>query len=136
MSINHSVIKQSVETFERLTPIRLGKATQGASAIPGLISLQFDDDQGQDAYEFEWISSVLYCDELLSTTKNFPYFSSVGGAHGLYECIGSSYLNRIRNDDFSSGRTFAKHRHFVFWDSNFNWNITSECVLKNGLKLL
>jgi hypothetical protein len=132
MSEDHTILKQSVETFERLILIRSGKATQAASTIPGLLRLQFDDDQGKDIYEFQWISSVMYCDELLCTAKNFPYFSAAGGKHGLYECVGSSYLDRIRKDKFSSGQTFASHRHFVFWDANFNWNITSESVSKSS----
>jgi hypothetical protein len=132
----HSIIRQDVEQFDSLVPVRLGNASQGATQIAGVVNFVFEDSFGHDSFVFEWISSVMYCDELLSTKSNFPYFRAAEGAPGLYECLGSSYLKRIANDNFSSGQTFFSHRHFVYWDATFNWNITCGGLLKNGVNQL
>jgi hypothetical protein len=129
----HSILRQDVESFDSLVLVRLGKATQGASHFAGGINFIFEDSLGRDDFVFDWISSVMYYDELLSTKMNFPYCSAANWASGLYECLGSSYLKRIASDDFSSGQTFSGHRHFIYWDSDFNWNITCGGLLKNGI---
>lgn len=124
------------EKVEKIRPIRIGKASQESSKVPGLLKFVFDDEAGRDTIEFVWISSVIYCDELFCDSDNYPYPSLADMGPGIYECSGSSYLNRIVRDEMTTGLMFKGHRHFVFWDSSFNWNITCETLLRNGKPII
>jgi hypothetical protein len=126
MLTDSTVIMQSSESYEEMRLVRIGAASLAASRPPGLQKFIFDDAQGRDEVTFEWISSVLYCDELLSNRRNFPYYHAQNGLGGLYECIGSTYLERLHADLNVSAGSFKKHRHFVYWDEGFNWHITCE----------
>jgi len=91
MTSKSSVIRQDTESFGSMLAIRIGVATLAASKPPGLLRFTFEDDLGSDTVEFLWISSVLYCDELLWNSDNYPYFSHVRGLGGVYECLDSPY---------------------------------------------
>jgi hypothetical protein len=129
---NHSVIRQDEEFFLDLVSIRIGAASLMASKPPGSLCFVFDDEKGKDRIELNWISSVVYLDEILCSQKNYPYFKFARGLGGLYECLGSSYVQRLQDETYLSGQTFSKHRHFVYWDSSFNWNITASSFTING----
>ena len=133
MTSSHSIIRQDIETFLDLVSIRIGAASLVASKPPGSLSFLFEDEKGLDRIQFNWISSVLYMDEMLCSDQNFPYFKFVRGLGGLYECIDSSYAKRLQNEIYLTGGTFEKHRHFVYWDTNFNWCVTAGSISINGL---
>ena len=128
MSDIATVVQQATECFDTLLCIEVGTARQLSSFPPGMLNFEFDCDGGFNRYTFDWISSVLYVDELLCDQLNFPYAYTGEHRPGLYECIGSSYLKRIQNDRVVSGRTFSDHHHFIYWDEEFSWHITCKGI--------
>lgn len=122
--MENTVIKQDAETFESLELVKAGSAVQLASDPPGLLKFAFKEGQSKSVCSFDWVSSVLYVDELLCNKFSFPYAFTGREIAGLYEVLGSSYLDRIRNDLLVSGGTFKSHRHFIYWDVEFSWHIT------------
>lgn len=126
MNDTSSVIRQASETFSSLRSIQSGVPKQLLSQPPGLLVFEYECELKKKTYTFDWVSSVMYFDELLGNKFNFPYAYTGEHPAGLYECIGSSYLTRIQTDLNVSGGTFRKHRHFVYWDEEFSWHITAE----------
>lgn len=115
------------ESVEELRLIVSGQATEANRGPVGLSRFFFGNNSPKLVATFDWISSASYFDELFTTRKNYPYQFMVYEEFGLFECIGSSYLNRIR-EDLPSGGTFAGHRHFVYFDNEFCWHITAKSV--------
>jgi hypothetical protein len=128
MTTAHSVIRQDEETFETLTPICLGYARFQRSTSPGGLIFEFAEERNLFVATFVEISSVTYFHELLCDSVNYPYAKNVGFVSGLYECHGSSYLRRLQQDMYVSGQTFERHKHFVYWDDAFCWQITCGSV--------
>lgn len=128
MKTAHSVIRQDEETFEALIPVCLGYARFQRSTSPGDLIFEFSEESKAIVATFVEISSVAYFHELLCDNVNYPYPKSVGFVSGLYECRGSSYLRRLQQDMYVSGQTFERHKHFVYWDDAFCWQITCGSV--------
>lgn len=124
----NTVIKQDAETFDSLKLVRAGSAVQLASDPPGLLKFAFKEGHSKSICSFNWVSSVLYVDELLCNRFSFPYAFTRKEVAGLYEVIGSSYIERIRKDLAVSGGTFSNHRHYIYWDVEFSWHITCKDV--------
>jgi hypothetical protein len=123
-----SVIRQDVESFEALISICSGAAKSQVQSYPGGLVIKFEGEDGQVIATFVGISSVCYFHELLCDKDNYPYPKASNFVGGLYECLGSSYLERLHQDMFVSGQTFKDDRHFVYWDDHFCWQITCRSV--------
>ncbi len=63
-SLDFSLVKQNIESYTSLTLLFKGVATQLPAQFVGDIRLAFPEE-GDAAIVFDWVSSVLYCDELL-----------------------------------------------------------------------
>jgi hypothetical protein len=109
------------ETFEALKLIQEGEAVQGLPRFPGDICLQ----SPEKSFRFADVSSVFFFDEVFMHKSCYPYMYSVYEEDGLFECIGSSYLERLQEDMVFSGKAFTAHRHFVYFDRHFLWHITA-----------
>ena len=107
------------ETFESLTLIKRGRAGQLESRHAG--SLRFEFEDGAVIIMMQ-ISSVHYFLEFFADSNNYPYPKSVSFERGLYECIGSSYLKLLQEDQYASP-ALKRDRHFIYWDDSFMWNI-------------
>lgn len=119
-----SLVKQDFETYSSLKLLYKGVAKQLLPEFVGDIRLSFPED-GNVAIIFDWVSSVMYCDELLWSPESYPYFKDANRTSGLYLVEGSSYLNRIEP-------YFPNHSHFVYFDREFNWHITARGVEKTA----
>lgn len=115
-----SHVKQNFESYTSLTLLFKGVAKQLPPQFVGDVRLAFPEE-GDAAIVFDWVSSVLYCDELLWSKESYPYFKDVLGKSGLYLVNGSSYLKRI--EPF-----FPNHSHFIYFDREFNWHITARGI--------
>lgn len=120
---NGSIVRQGNETYKGLTLLYAGVATQIAPEFVGDIKFRFPKSQASKRriMRFDWVSSVLYCDELLWSKDSYPYFSDVNQTNGVYRVEGSSYLKRIEN-------YFPDHLHYIYFDADFNWHITARGV--------
>lgn len=116
----HFLVGQGRESFSGVKLLYKGIAKQLEPEFVGDIRFLFSGADGEKDFgiRFNWVSSVLYCDEMLWSAASYPYFKETGGTSGLFEVEGSSYLRRIT--DF-----FPNHRHYIYFDMNFNWHITA-----------
>ncbi len=117
------LVGQGSETFSFLKLLYSGVAKQLEPEFVGDLRFLFNGSEGASdvRLRFNWVSSVLYCDEMLWSVETYPYFKDVGGTSGLFEVEGSSYLKRI--EPF-----FPDHRHFIYFDMDFNWHITASNI--------
>ncbi|MFZ5965468.1 hypothetical protein ACOXXX_21220 [Thalassococcus sp. BH17M4-6] len=125
MTSVHSILRQDEERAERLVLIAEGEATPLLPRFPGDLRWSFDALDPSLEVQFDNVSSVMFFDEMFTTSENFPYLKACDHKIGLFECIGSTYLDRLR-DNPMTGRTFRNHRHFLYWDKHFDWHITCE----------
>lgn len=116
------------ESVERMTLIAEGNATEGNTGQVGLLHFVFPREDGDIHVKFVYVSSVLYFDELFADKSSYPYEFHTYEKNGLYECIGSSYLDRITTDLHITGGMFQKNRHFVYFNDDFYWHITAEGI--------
>lgn len=123
-----SFVRQDVETYTSLKRLFVGVAKQLTPEFVGDIKLKFPacDLHDECAIRFDWVSSVLYCDEMLWSLDSYPYFKDIdrkSRVSGLLCVEGSSYLARI--EPF-----FPNHHHYIYFDREFNWHITARGIEK------
>lgn len=117
-----SFVKQEFESYSSLRLLYRGLAKQLLPEFVGDLRLLFPES-GNAAISFDWVSSVLYADELLWSPESYPYFRDVHRTNGLYLVEGSSYRARI--EPF-----FPNHNHYIYFDREFNWHITARGIDK------
>ena len=114
------------ETVERMELLVEGVTKQGVLVSAGLATLQIENNLNKFLVEFDWVSTALYFDELFESNATYPGFvRRREDVFGIYECFGSSYLERVQKDQYFSGETFRKHRHFFYYNRQFCWHITA-----------
>jgi hypothetical protein len=123
--VTDSYVRQDLETYHSIVPIFIGEATQLTPRFPGEILFQFKKGDKDKIVRFDWVSSVMYCDELLWTRDNYPYVFALKGEPGLYEIKGSSYLLRVQGLGQNEPMFYEDHRHYIYLDPEFNWHITA-----------
>ncbi|MDO5658163.1 MAG: hypothetical protein Q4G36_07550 [Paracoccus sp. (in: a-proteobacteria)] len=115
-----SYIKQDFESYSSLQLLFRGVARQLLPSFVGDLRLLFPEDNDTEIV-FDWVSSVMYCDEMLWSQESYPYFKDVNRTNGLFLVKDSSYLKRI---EF----LFPDHHHYIYFDREFNWHITARGV--------
>lgn len=117
------LIGQGRESFSSVKLLYKGLAKQLKPEFVGDVRFMFNssDDNKNVRIRFNWVSSVLYCDEILWSPSSYPYFHAVGGTSGLFKVEGSSYLQRIE-------AYFPDHKHYIYFDKDFNWHITASSI--------
>ena len=121
-AVGVSFVKQDFESYSSLRLLFKGVAKQLPPNFVGDLRLSFPEDRNA-SIAFDWVSSVMYCDELLWSQESYPYFKDVERTNGLYMVEGSSYLTRI--EPF-----FPNHNHYIYFDREFNWHITARGIEK------
>lgn len=116
-AVDVSLVKQDFESYSSLRLLFRGVAKQLLPEFVGDLRFLFPEDENV-AIAFDWVSSVMYCDELLWSPESYPYFKDVDRTNGLYIVEGSSYLTRIE-------QFFPNHNHYIYFDREFNWHITA-----------
>ncbi|MDO5658201.1 MAG: hypothetical protein Q4G36_07765 [Paracoccus sp. (in: a-proteobacteria)] len=120
-AVDVSIVKQDFESYSSLKLLFKGVARQLPPQFVGDLRLLFPEDDNA-AIVFDWVSSVMYCDEMLWSQESYPYFKDVAGTNGLFRVEGSSYLKRI--ELFLS----EPHHHYIYFDREFNWHITARGI--------
>lgn len=123
------------ETYDRLELVEKGQATTEGGLPAGLLVFRFNAGNSVRRVVFVHVSSVMYFDDIYSSESVYPYAYVRGIEDGLYECFGSSYVSRIRKDSHFTGEVFLRHRHFVYFDSYFYWNIVAESIVVEAIKI-
>jgi hypothetical protein len=103
-----------------------GTAKMGSPIGVGDLDWVFETSEGVVALRFGWIAHVSYFDDLLATIENYPY-AFLGLPDGVYEVSSSAFLGSFQNNPQSSDMLRA-HRHFVYFDSHFFWQIIAHKV--------
>ncbi len=125
---NISYVRQDYESYSSLKLLYEGAARQLEPQFVGDIRLRFASEFQNKIIRFDWVSSVLYCDELLWSQASYPYFKDVDRTNGLFQVIGSSYLKRVQTMGANEPAVFLDHNHFIYFDAEFNWHITARGI--------
>lgn len=120
----HPAVVLGPETVEDMQLVVVGRWTLGEAEYQGEIVAQFKADRTQLVH-FCGVSSFIMIEEKLALPVEFIFTSKVDVRAGLFECFGSSYLQRIRCNDRSID-FFKDHRHFVLFNENYLSHITCE----------
>ena len=116
-----SFVRQDYEEYTSLKLLYKGIAKQLLPEFTGDIRFLFSEGEQEKKISFDWVSSVMYCDELLYSNSSYPYFKDVNRTNGVFLVEGSSYLKRIANH-------FPDHHHYIYFDREFNWHITARGI--------
>lgn len=119
-------IRLDVETFLNLEPIVVGENTKANVALSGEMGIAFEFDSEVVICSFNRVSSAVMFHELYSTEEHYPYLRAMEDGLGLYECVGSSYLERVAGDKWFSGGSFMHHKHYIYADNFYFWHIVAE----------
>jgi len=103
----------------------------GAAKHEGVLVIDFQAKPRVRA-EFKNLSSFNLAEERLVRPREFIYTSLCDKRTALFECIDSSYLDRMRENDRSIDH-FSNHRHFVLFNENFLCHITCEGIILKRL---
>jgi hypothetical protein len=113
------------ETVESVHLIVAGTGQMRKPRFGGDIVFDFHTTDGLVTIEFIFIASVMYFHEVFARKETYPYIDYLK-EYGLFECLGSSYLERFISDE---GALFTNHRHFGHIDdSEYFWNIIAKDI--------
>jgi len=126
---NCSYVKQDIENYTSIELLYKGIAKQLEPKFTGDIRFEFNCETGCEIISFDWVSSAMYCDEMLWNRINYPYFKDVNKTNGLYKVNKSSYLKRIQCCGYVEPIIFLDHHHFIYFDQEFNWHITARGII-------
>jgi hypothetical protein len=118
-----SCVRQDHEAYDSLEVIFKHQGVQLKPRFPGDIGFQFKEGDKNKILRFDSVSSTMYCDEILWSYENYPYIYDLDFKTGLYEVLGSSYLQRIQS--VALGAAVRDHHHYIYFDREFNWHITA-----------